>query len=252
MRSASIRSGIAVVIALLAVFAFATGSYAQQKGGPPPPKINPKEQAAYKALLAAPDPDKKIELGKDFLQKYPTSIYISSVYDQLVSAYYAKQDWTSFYAAADEAIAKDPDDVDVLALEGWVIPHVYNPDDPDHEKKLDKAETYEKHALEVLPTLPKPAGMSDEEFAMAKAQREVQIHSALGLVYFRQMDYDNAAKELQLATMGTDPDATDLYVLGVTLQNLKRNSDAAAAFQKCAQIPGGLQDRCKQSAQSVK
>jgi len=246
------RSGTAIMIALMFFFALATGTYAQQKGAPPPPKINPKEQAAYKALLAAPDPDKKIELGKDFQQKYPTSIYTSAVYDQLVTAYYAKQDWNSFYPAADQAIAKDPDDVDVLALEGWVIPHVYNPEDPDHEKKLDKAETYEKHALEVLPTVQKPATLTDDQFAMAKAQREVQIHSGLGLVYFRRMDYDNAAKELQLATMGADPDPTDLYVLGASFQNLKRNSDAAAAFQKCGEIPGGLQDRCKQSAQSVK
>jgi len=255
VRFSSIRSWIAITIALLAIFAFATDTYARQKGAPPTPnglKINPKEQADYKAFVAVTDPDKKIQLGKDFLQKYPTSAYISAVYDQLVSAYYTKQDWTSFYATADQAIAKDPDDVDTLALVGWVIPHVYNPDDPDHEKKLDKAETYEKHALEVLPVLTKPASMTDEQFATAKAQRESQIHSGLGLVYFRQMDYDNAAKELQLATMGSDPDATDLYVLGVTLQNLKRNSDAVAAFQKCSQIPGGLQDRCKQNAQSVK
>jgi tetratricopeptide (TPR) repeat protein len=255
VKFSSIRSGIAIMIALLAILGFSTGTYAQQKGAPPPPnvpKVNPKEQADYKALLAATDPDKKIQLGKDFLQKYPTSLYISAVYDHLVNAYYAKQDWDSFYATADQAIAKDPDDVDTLALVGWVIPHVYRPDDPDHEKKLDRAETYEKHALEVLPNVTKPASLTDDQFAMAKAQREVQIHSGLGLVYFRQMDYDNAAKELQLATKDPDADATDLYVLGISLQNLKRNSDAAAAFQKCSAIPGGLQDRCKQSAESVK
>lgn len=246
------RTTTATMIALMAVLALMTGTYAQQKGAVPPPKINAKEQAEYKSLMAAPDPDKKIEIGKDFLQKYPTSIYLSAVYDQLLNAYYMKQDWPSFYATADQSIAKDPDDIDTLALVGWVIPHVYNPDDPDHEKKLDKAETYEKHALEVLPTVTKPAALTDDQFVTAKAQREVQIHSGLGLVYFRQMDFANAAKELQLATQGTDPDATDLYVLGVTFQNLKQNSDAAAAFQKCSAIPGGLQDRCKQSAQSAK
>jgi tetratricopeptide (TPR) repeat protein len=252
VRFLSIRSGIAILIAFIAILVCSAGAYAQQKGVPPPPKINPKEQADYKALMTAVTPDAKIPLGKDFLQKYPTSMYLSAVYTQLVNAYYMKQDWASFYSTADAAIAKNPDDVDTLALVGWVIPHVYSSDDPDHEKKLDKAEMYEKHAEELLAGLPKPANLTDDQFTMAKAQREVQIHSGLGLVYFRQMDYDNAAKELQLATKDPDADATDLFVLGVSLQNLKKNSDAAAAFGKCAAIPGGLQDRCKQAAESAK
>jgi hypothetical protein len=33
---------------------------------------------------------------------------------------------------------------------------------------------------------------------------------------------------------------------------LKRFSDAADAFQKCAQIPGGLADRCKQAGDKAK
>jgi hypothetical protein len=33
---------------------------------------------------------------------------------------------------------------------------------------------------------------------------------------------------------------------------LNRNAEAADAFNRCGQIPGGLQDRCKQSAEAVK
>ena len=70
---------------------------------------------------------------------------------------------------------------------------------------------------------------------------------------FRQQDFDNATKELQLATNDNPmPDATDLYVLGVSLQQSNKNPEAAEAFNKCAQIPGVLQDRCKQSAATAK
>jgi tetratricopeptide (TPR) repeat protein len=134
-----------------------------------------------------------------------------------------------------------------------IIPHLYNHDDPDAEKKLDKAESYEKHAIDVIPTLTKPDNLSDEQFATAKASKLSEAHSGLGLVYFRQQDFPNSVKELQLATNGNEsPDPTDLYALGTGLQQLNRTSEAGDAFAKCGQIPGGLQDRCKQMAAQAK
>lgn len=229
-----------------------------QGQAPEAPKLNPKEEADYKELMAVSANDrtmvdKKIQLGQQFLQTYPGSRYEESVDNQLVNAYYTKQDWKDFYDYADKAVAKDPDDVDVLTVVGWVIPHLYSRDDPDADKKLDKAESYEKHAIEVLPALQKPDNLTDDQFAQAKSAKLSQAHSGLGLVYFRMQDFDNSVKELQLATAdNTMPDPTDFYALGVGLQQLKRNSEAADAFGKCAQIPGGLQDRCKQSAEQAK
>jgi tetratricopeptide (TPR) repeat protein len=270
MNRSLIRKGIQrTIISLSLVCAALPAARAQQQGSsqPPPksgaagqgqaqpeaPKMNPQEQADYKAFVDAPDPDKKIQLGQGFLQKYPMSIYVPNVNSQLVPAYFSKEDWNNFYATADRALAKNPDDVDVLTLVGWVIPHAYNSSDPDAEKKLDKAETYEKHALDLIPTIPKPPALSDDLFASAKAQKLSQAHSGLGLVYFRRGDAEDAAKELQQATQAAgSADPTDFYVLGVELQQLKRNSEAADAFQKCSQIPSNLQDRCKQSAAQAK
>jgi len=221
---------------------------------PEAPKPNPKEEADFKAFTAvAPnDATKKIQLGQQFMQNYPSSRYEEAVENQLVDAYYTKQDWNNFYSLADRAVEKDPDDVDVLTVVGWVIPHLYNPEDPAADKKLSKAESYEKHAIELLASIPKPANLTDDQFVQAKSEKLTEAHSGLGLVYFRQMDYENSVKELQLATSNPSPDATDLYVMGVGLQQLKRNSDAADAFTKCSQMPGPLQDRCKQSATDAK
>jgi hypothetical protein len=227
----------------------------EQTKPPQAPKLNPKEEADYKALNTTPDsnPDKKIQLGTQFVQKYPGSRYEESAMNQVVQAYYAKQDWNNFYSLADKAVAKDPDDVDVLTVVGWVIPHLYKSDDPDASKKLDKAESYEKHAIDVIPTLTKPDTMTDEQFAEAKSGKLAEAHSGLGLVYFRQQDFPNSVKELQLATIGnTSPDPTDLYALGAGLMQLNKNSDAADAFAKCGEVAGALQDRCKQMAAQAK
>lgn len=276
MKSLAMQNKVVLLVVLLfAGLGLAVPSFAQYGGSAPAqqappsdkpaqnakpeaPKINPKEEADYKALSLLADndrsvADKKIQLSQQFLQKYPESRYEESVLNQQVTAYYTKQDWNDFYAMADKVIAKDPDDVDVLTIVGWVIPHLYNKDDPDAEKKLDKAESYEKHAIDVIPMLPKPENLSDEQFAQAKAGKLSQAHSGLGLVYFRMQDYQNSVKELQLATSGdVAPDPTDLFALGAGLQQLNRMSEAADAFSKCGEISGTLQDRCKQMAAQAK
>jgi Flp pilus assembly protein TadD len=62
-------------------------------------------------------------------------------------------------------------------------------------------------------------------------------------------DYEQSVKELQQATQTfASPDATDLYALGVGLDQLKRYAEAADAYAKCSQVPGALQGRCKLSA----
>jgi tetratricopeptide (TPR) repeat protein len=219
------------------------------------PKVDPLEEAAYKAFydVGAQDAEKRIQLGQDFLQKYPSGRYTEAVYAGLTNAYYAKQDWKNFYANADKALAIKADDVDLLVMVGWVIPHIITPDDPDASSKLDKAERCEKQAIVGMASLVKPANMTDEQFALTKTEKLSEAHSGLGLVYFRRQQFDESVKELQQATQGAaSPDPTDLFVLGFSLQNLKRNAEAADAFNRCAQIPGALQDRCKQSADAAR
>jgi tetratricopeptide (TPR) repeat protein len=222
---------------------------------PAPPKIDPLEEADYKAFydLKPEDADKRIELGDAFIQKYPNSKYAESVYSGVSLAEYNKQNFDKMYASADKALAINPDDVQMLVIVGWVIPHSYNPNDVGADALLDKAEKFEKHALAALSTFQKPANLTDEQFSKAKAAYEAQAHSALGLVYFRKKNWDSAVTELTTSTAtSTPPDPTDFYVLGVSLGQLNRFSEAADAYTKCAAIPGGLQGRCKQQADDAK
>ena len=219
------------------------------------PKVDPQEEVAYKAFYDSnpQDSDTRIKLGEAFVQKYPTSRYVEAVYAGLTHAYYAKQDWKNFYASGDKALALNPDDPAVLVIIGWVIPHTVNPSDPNASNDLEKSEKYEKHAIEVIGLMAKPASMTDEQFSQTKATLLAQAHSGLGLAYFRRQRSEDSAKELQQATQGAGtPDPTDFYVLGLDLQSLNRFSEAADAFNRCGQIPGALQDRCKQQAEAAK
>jgi tetratricopeptide (TPR) repeat protein len=207
------------------------------------------EIAAYKNFEKEQTTAKKIQLGNNFLKKYPKSKLTENVDVGMMNAYDAQQDFKDMYLFADNALALQPNDVDALTMVGWTIPHVYTPNDSDADQELDKAEKYSKHALEVLSTIKKPASMKDDQFEAAKSKREFRAHSALGLVYFRREDYDNSAKELALATKGNPvQDATDLYVLGADLQNLNRYGEASEAFKQCSGMAGPLQSQCSQLA----
>ncbi|MGA9940131.1 MAG: hypothetical protein WBP92_17930 [Candidatus Acidiferrales bacterium] len=209
------------------------------------------QDAAYKAFLKEQEPAKRLGLGNDFLRRYPKSSLAERVDVGMMDIYRAQQDWKESYVFADLALALKPDDVDVLTTIGWTIPHVYSPGDPDADQELAKAETYAQHALDVMAKMPKPPGMSDAQFEAARAKRTFQAHSALGLVYFRREDYDKSANELELATKGNPvQDQTDLFVLGVDLQDLNRFTEAAEVFGGCSQIPGPLKGQCKDNAVS--
>jgi tetratricopeptide (TPR) repeat protein len=269
MKLPSIRSGIAVAgFMLAAVLVLAPLSFAQYGGSNTgmPAKSVPQAQAADKtatpALPADPEEDKaykaftdvkpdavdqEISVGEGYLQKYPTGRYQEMVYTRLTNAYFQKREDDKMFAAADKALALNPDVVSVLTLVGWVIPHRFDPNDPESERRLAKAESYEKHALEVLATLPKPDSITPEQFAKLKATATSQAHSGLGLVYFHRQNYEQSVNEMQKATEADPtPDPVNSFIMGMGLTKLKRFSEAADAFQKCTQIPGsGLEDRCK-------
>ncbi|HEV2615599.1 MAG TPA: hypothetical protein VGU63_03200 [Candidatus Acidoferrales bacterium] len=224
---------------------------------PAPPPVDPKEEAAYKAFFeikpAAPaDYDAQIKAGEEFVKNYPQSRYLVVVYSRLTNAYFERQHLDKMYAAADKTLQLNPNDLSVLTLVGWVIPRG-SPNAPDYSAKLAKAEQYEKHALELLATLTKPAELTDDQFAQTKASAVSQAHSGLGLVYFREGKNDESATELAQATEGNPkPDPTDYFVLGVVDEKLNKFGDAAKAFDSCAQIASQLQAQCKQGATESK
>jgi tetratricopeptide (TPR) repeat protein len=199
--------------------------------------------------MSTSDADQQIRLCQDFLQKYPTSRFAESVSNRLAEAYFSKNDWAEFYAVSESTLAKDLDDVDVLVLTGWLIPHFYNPSDSVAVDRLALAERYLKHAIQLIPSLAQPADITGEQFAAYQASEMSRAHSGLGLIAFRRQDYATAVQELQQATRSAaSPDATDLWAMGSALQQLKRYAEAADAFERCSRVPGDLQDRCKQLA----
>jgi tetratricopeptide (TPR) repeat protein len=220
-----------------------------------PPPVNPEEEAAYKTFyeLKASDVQRQIQAGEEFLKKYPASRYCESVYSRLTSAYISINDVDRMMTAGEKALELKPDDVDVLALMALVMPRRVNPAALDANQKLDRSEKYAKQSISLLANLPKPAGLSDADFAKAKNEKLSMAHSGLGFVYFHRQKYADSATELEQATkLASTPDPVDYFLLGVVLEQTKRYADAVAAYGHCADVSGVMQARCKQALESAR
>jgi hypothetical protein len=215
---------------------------------------NPKAAQAYKKFHGEEDLDKKIKQGNDFVNRYPSDYRANAVYEELAQAYFAKHDLTGFYACADRGLTHFPNDPSILSVTGATMARAYDHSDPDADKKLEKAENYEKQAIELVKNQTPPPTETEQQFAAYKEQILTTAHGGLGLIYFRQSRFDDSVQELQQATEGAaTPDPTDYLILGGDYQNLNKFKEAADAFNQCAKIAGPMQSGCKTYAdQSLK
>jgi tetratricopeptide (TPR) repeat protein len=216
---------------------------------------SPEEDSASKAVQQATDPNKRIQLAEDFLKKYPQSRYRGSMYQALVSGYFATQQVPKMLEAGEKEVELNPNDAPVLAVMGQALARTYNPKAPDAAKQLDKAEQYSKRAIEITPTLTKPENLTDEAFSNAKNDTLVMAHSGLGLVYIRRQKFSEAIPELEQSVKADshpDPDPVNYYLLGVADKQTSHFEAAAAAFSKCATVQSTLQATCKSGAEDAK
>jgi tetratricopeptide (TPR) repeat protein len=222
---------------------------------PPAAAPSPEEETAFKAVQQASDPAKKIQLAEDFLQKYPQSRYRPTMYQSLVSGYFATQQVPKMLDAGEKEIEMNPNDAPVLAVMAQTLARTYNAKAPNAAQQLDKAELYSKRAIEITPTLTKPETLTDEAFNNAKNDTLVMAHGGLGLVFIRRGKYSEAIPELEQSVKADthpDPDPVNYYLLGIADKQTSHFEAAAAAFSKCAAVQGSLQSACKSNAEEAK
>jgi tetratricopeptide (TPR) repeat protein len=223
----------------------------------PAPPVNAEEDAAYKAFEAIPltDSSKKTPAGEAFVEKYPQSRYLAPVYSTLVKLYLQANQIQKMQDAGEKDVAIAPNDVQTLAILGQTLPRAWNASMPNAALQLDKAEKFSKSAIELTPTVPKPEGLTDTQFTMAKNQTLAMAHSGLGLVYFRRGKFVEAIPEFEEAAKvdpNPDIDPVNFYVLALAEEKTSHFDAAVAAFTKCASAASSLQPTCKSGAEEAK
>ncbi len=219
------------------------------------PPVNAEEDAAFKAFEDTLEADsaKKIELGEGFAQKYPASRYLPVIYANLTMLYLKTNQVQKMEEVGDKEIKLTPTDVQTMAILAQTIPRAMNGSGgADAAKELAKAEDYSKRAIEVTPTIAKPANLTDEQFASAKNTTLAMAHSGLGLVYVRRGKYADAIPELDQSVKLDPTDPVNYYLLGLANEKASHFADASAAFGKCAGMQSSMQATCTNKAAEAK
>ncbi|MGB6429447.1 MAG: hypothetical protein WBF06_02595 [Candidatus Acidiferrales bacterium] len=218
------------------------------------PPVDKAEEADYKAFYDAhgPDPTKQIGLGEDFVKKYPTSRYLSTVYSALALDYLGSGDSDKMIAAAQNSINLDPDNVDALSLTVWAMARKVQPQDAGAADEYVKLENYGQHAISLISTMAKPATLDDAQFTAAKNDKLSMCHSGLGLIDYKTGKFNDAVAELtQAVQLANSPDPVDYFLLGHAYEQVGHFDDAVNTFMKCTD-EGPMQDRCKAGLDDAK
>ena len=217
-------------------------------------KPNKAEEDAYKALTArTASQSAQVQLGEEFVRKFPDSRYLPSIYGILTSAYFAAGNEDKMFVSGSKALELNPDNSAVLAL--WRMGHAaprpiqYTRCGATTGKVV---EGYARYAMELIPTLLKPADVDDATFEKAKNEKLSMAHSGLGLVDINRRKYADARTELMLAVqLAENPDLVDYYLLGNADVQTSYYNDAVAAYEKCA-ASGPLAAECQSREASAK
>jgi tetratricopeptide (TPR) repeat protein len=225
---------------------------------PPAEPVKPpskQEKKAYNTFhdMQPTDAAKKTQLGEAFLQQYPQSQYRSEVVGWLATAYMQQGQVDKLEAQGESELQQKPQNPLTIGLLGSNLARAVTGSNPDAQKRLDKAEEFCKHAIEIANGLQKPEGVADDKFNAAKNQALGFAYGGLGTSSFRKGKYADAVTNLQQAVKfsgGTDP--VDFYVLGKAEEAQNNFDQALAAYTKCAAINSGMQKACESSIQEVK
>lgn len=211
-----------------------------------------RETNAFQVFQNIPDSqfEKKIKSGDEFIKKFANSTYLPSVYSILAVTYISNGQPQRGFDAGEKALALRPNDVRTLANLAQAIARLYRPTDPDGPQELQKAQQYAEKCIQVTPTLLKPGGITDEQYAEQTNKNMAMAHSALGLIAIHHGKFADAIPQLQQAIkLDGGQDVTNLYLLGVASQNSTHYAEALDAFNKCAAAaPANLQKPCQDGA----
>lgn len=218
------------------------GQQAQQPG----PKTV-EERDAFMALRNELDPAKQIELGDQFMKKYPDSTLRSFVYEMLCNAYRQQNNFDKTVEYGEKAIAENPNSLLALVIVAAAVPERVGDNELDREQKLTKSEQYAKHALQLISALSKPPTMSEQEWDIQRKTFESSPHASLGLVYLKRKMFKQAAAELKQATElnVAQPSSVDYFRLGVAYELDKNYDGAVPAFQRAIELGGVTKERAQ-------
>jgi tetratricopeptide (TPR) repeat protein len=219
------------------------------------PPSSKKETSAIKSFrgTAETDAEKKAKMADDFLQKYPESRYRGEVVSWQATDLMYKGQVDKLQAMGEKELTMVPISGEALAVIGSNLARMVNASTPDVQSHVDHAEKYCQKALELLTAEKRPTDIKEEDFTRSKNQSLAVAYSGLGVVAFRDGSYPKAIQNMdQASKLEQTPDAVNYYILGKANEAASHRDAALAAYSKCAEMAGAVQEACKSAVSDLK
>ncbi|MFB3920491.1 MAG: hypothetical protein ACE145_02145 [Terriglobia bacterium] len=213
--------------------------------------VTVEEQRDLQTIQNELDPDRALQLVKDFETKHPNSSLLTWAHFLGANAYQQKQDLPHTIEFAEKSLKLKSDNLMSLIVLATILPQpqLMKGSDIDKEQKLSQAEGYATQALQLIDQLAKQPNETDEALQKRKAELSREPHAALGMIHLQRSsmslagpDKDELAKAeqeyQQAVTLGERPNPSDYYRLGEARAAQGKIDEAIQAFTKAGELGG--------------
>jgi tetratricopeptide (TPR) repeat protein len=175
-------------------------------------------------------------MAANFRERFPDSAFIPQTFRMEMKAYRELQKFSKAINAGEEALQRNPDDVDTLLTLANMIPHDANgADGSDHA--LDKAESYAQQAIKLISSLKADRSVPLRSWKTFMATMEASAHSAFGLIALKRGSYSKSIAEFEVCTrLNPVADGTDYYLLGRAYRLQGDRARAKIALRQASEI----------------
>src|SRR6267142_611525 len=171
---------------------------------------DPAEYNAYIGALGQQDPAAKISGFEAFITQYPNTVMKEEALEQLMSGYQLSGKQGQIIETAPKLLQADPNNLKALGLVAYGKRiTAKTPQD------LAEAAQYGEKGLQLLPTAPKPEGVSDADYQKFKTQATAIFNGAVGMSAYQNKDYAKAEQFLRAAVESDPTDANNIYPLAL-------------------------------------
>jgi tetratricopeptide (TPR) repeat protein len=192
------------------------------------------QQAVYNGAYQTPEPGKRADELFRFAKIFPDSEYALTALGVAASSYQQAQNAPKMLEVANALLAKDPKNLGMLLL----VSDYYG----EKGEQLDKAESYARQAATLAESAARPENVSEDLWKQQTALQKGLAFSTLGQVNMQKKNNAQAIQNFQAAAPLLKSNdigyARNAYRLGFAFLNLKKYSDAKAAFSEAASVNG--------------
>jgi tetratricopeptide (TPR) repeat protein len=190
------------------------------------------QQAVYNGSYQTPEPAKRADELLHFAKIFPDSDYTLTALGVAASSYQQAQNAPKMLEVANALLAKDPKNLGMLLL----VSDYYG----EKGEQLDKAEAYAQKAATLADSAPRPENVAEDQWKQQTALQKGLALSSLGQVNLQKKNNPQAIQNFQAAApllkSNDTAYARNEYRMGFAFINLKKYSDAKAAFTQAASV----------------